>query len=331
MPAPPRKALVVGIDGYEHLSPLYGCVNDAERVAELLGAHADGAPNFDIELLRASDAHGVLGRDTLRERIMELFQGRMETALLYFAGHGHVEATGGYLCTTDTRHGHDGIALDDVFAFADDSASDNRIVILDSCHAGVAGASRGGGAPSRLADGVTILAASTEEQYASEEFGSGVFTTLLVDALEGAAANVVGEITAGSVYAHIDQALGSWQQRPVFKTNVRRFNSLRDVAPTVAAADLRRLAELFPREGFEFRLDPTYEPERTDAQREEYPDPVAAHTEVFALLQSLVRVNLVRPHGASKPHMWHAAMESKCCVLTPLGEHYRRLAQDRRI
>jgi hypothetical protein len=76
---------------------------------------------------------------------------------------------------------------------------------------------------------MTILTASTEKQYASEQNGSGVFTTLFVDALDGAASNIVGEITPGSVYAHIDQSLGAWEQRPVFKTNVTEFVSLRTV------------------------------------------------------------------------------------------------------
>jgi len=35
-----------------------------------------------------------------------------------------------------------------------------------------------------------------------------VFTGLLVDALSGGAANLVGDVTPGSVYAHIDQSLG---------------------------------------------------------------------------------------------------------------------------
>jgi hypothetical protein len=29
--------------------------------------------------------------------------------------------------------------------------------------------------------------------------------------------------------------------------------------------------------------------------------------------------------------MWHAAMESKSCQLTPLGEHYRHLVEKNRI
>ena len=44
---------------------------------------------------------------------------------------------------------------------------------------------------------------------------------------------------------------------------------------------------------------------------------------IFAILQKYNRVNLVVPVDA--PHMWDAAVESKTCTLTALGEHYRRL------
>ncbi len=143
-----------------------------------------------------------------------------------------------------------------------------------------------------------------------------MFTGLLVDALGGAAANLIGEVTPGSVYAHIDQSLGTWSQRPVFKTNVKTFISLRQVQPPLALADLQRIADFFPSAGFEFQLDPAYEP--TDATAD--PDKSA----VFAVLQRYNRVNLLVPIGA--PHMWHAAVESKTVKLTALGEHYRRLA-----
>jgi hypothetical protein len=89
-----------------------------------------------------------------------------------------------------------------------------------------------------------------------------VFTGLFVDALGGAAANLVGAVTPGSVYAHIDQSLGSWQQRPVFKTNVKSFVSLRTVQAPIPLADLQRITEFFPAPGFEFQLDPSYEPQR---------------------------------------------------------------------
>ena len=94
---------------------------------------------------------------------------------------------------------------------------------------------------------VTVLTASGAEQYATEQDGAGLFTTLLVDALGGAAADLLGRVTPGAVYAHIDQSLGAWEQRPVFKTNVNRFVSLRQVFAPVELTELRRIADLFPR------------------------------------------------------------------------------------
>ncbi len=47
---------------------------------------------------------------------------------------------------------------------------------------------------------------------------------------------------------------------------------------------------------------------------------------MFATLQRYVKVNLVRPIGAN--YMWHAAMQSKSCELTVLGQHYWRLVKD---
>lgn len=321
-----RKALVVGIDYYQKISGLYGCVNDAHQVKAMLDRDADGSVNFGVKLLTATGEGQELRRKELREAIIELFRGDSEIALLYFAGHGYIEATGGYLCPSDCETGDDGISLSDVMTWANESNARNKVIILDSCHSGIAGNSRISPV-AELSDGVTILTASTAEQYAQETNGSGVFTSLLVDALSGAAANLVGDVTPGSVYAHIDQSLGAWAQRPVFKTNVQTFVSLRKVQPPLDLADLRRIAELFPESGYDYPLDPSYEPER--APRSESsgvvePDP--KNTAIFAILQRFNRVNLVVPVDA--PHMWHAAMNSKACTLTALGEHYRRLVHD---
>lgn len=175
-----------------------------------------------------------------------------------------------------------------------------------------------------LAEGLTVLTASTADQYATEANGRGVFTTLLVDALHGSAANLTGDITPGSVYAHIDQSLGGWEQRPVFKTDVRQSVSLRRVRPPIELGDLRRITETFPTPDTEFPLDPIFEPELKGCDPGmAAPDP--ANTQKFAILQRYNRLNLVVPIGA--PHIWHAAMQSKACKLTVLVEHYRRLAE----
>ncbi|MEY9607063.1 hypothetical protein ABIF74_011816 [Bradyrhizobium japonicum] len=327
-----RKALIVGIDYYHDLDSLSGCVNDAEAVADVLRRDDDGKPNFKTpKVLTARDVSSLVDRRVLREAIEALFMDDPEIALLYFAGHGYVDATGGFLCASDCRDGNDGLALNDVMTFAKASKAKNKIIVLDSCHGGIAGNRPGNGSIAEIGEGMTLLTASTENQYSFEggNGAPGVFTNLLVDALNGAAANLVGDVTPGSVYAHIDQSLGPWGgQRPVFKTNVKSFVSLRKAKPPIKLEELLQLAEHFPQPGFSFPLDPSYEPERSQEQRENpnIPPPDPIKNAIFKVLQNYVRVNLVRPVDA--PHMWHAAMESKSCELTVLGEHYRRLVAE---
>jgi hypothetical protein len=322
-----RKALIVGIDYYANVSALHGCVNDSFAVKSMLDRHADGSVNFGVRHLSAAGPSEPVERHGLRQAIENLFAGDGEVALFYFAGHGHIEATGGYLCSSDVKTGNDGVPLAEIMTMANQSKIQNRVIILDSCHSGVAGGSALQHKVAEISDGVTILTASTEEQYATEENGAGVFTNLLVDALGGAAANLVGDVTPGSIYAHVDQSLGPWAQRPVFKTNVKRFVSLRKVQPTLELTELRRISEFFPESGFQFQLDPSFEPERHDSwttNRQGIPPPDPNNNAIFNILQKYNRVGLLVPEDA--PHMWHAAMESKTVRLTALGEHYRRLA-----
>ena len=319
-----RKALVVGIDHYDHIDSLRGAVNDAHSVKTALERHADGTLNFAQPRLMTGTGPGSgVARSELRAAVQELFAEDSDVALFYFSGHGYIDSTGGFLCASDCNAGDDGLALSDVMAFANQSPAKNKVILIDSCHSGVAGGSVLSPLVAEIKEGVTILTASTAEQYAMEENGAGVVTSLLVDALNGAAANLVGEVTPGSVYAHIDQSLGAWAQRPVFKTNVKKFVSLRTVEPPVELADLRKLTTLFEHPATELQLDPAYEPERRQKEDPAVPPPDPLKNADFAVLQSLVRVNLVRPVGAE--HMWHAAMESKACELTVLGQHYWNL------
>ncbi|WP_174291599.1 caspase family protein [Sphingomonas bacterium] len=322
-----RKALIVGIDHYDHIGSLNGCVNDAHEMRGMLATHADGRANFAApKLLLGTGPGDVVGRMELKDAVRALFDDAAEIALLYFSGHGYLEDTGGYLCAGDCRTGDDGLPLTDIMTFAEQSRAQNKVIILDSCHSGIAGERARARGLAEIHEGMTILTASTGDQAAFEENGGGVFTRLLVDALGGAAANLVGHITPGSVYAHIDQSLGPWGgQRPVFKTNVESFVSLREAIPPIALENLRALATHFPYAAYVLPLDPSFEPERSPEQAADPaiapPDP--AKTAAFAVLQRYVRVNLVRPVGA--PHMWHAAMQSRGCELTVLGQHYRDL------
>lgn len=323
-----RKALIVGIDHYDHIGPLSGCVNDAHSVKNVLERHADGTVNFATpKLLTGTSTTDRVDRTQLKDAVRELFSDDSDIALFYFAGHGYIEDTGGFICGTDCKSGDDGFSLTELMALAGKSPAKNKIIILDSCHSGVAG-TRPEQTVAEVKEGMTILTASTAEQYAMEVLGggAGVFTSLFVDALGGAAANLLGDVTPGSVYAHIDQSLGPWGgQRPMFKTNVKSFVSLRKAAAPIPLCDLQALATHFPTPDYIFPLDPAYEPERSIEYKsiDAIPPPDPQKTAVFSVLQKYVKVNLVRPVGET--HMWHAAMNNKSCELTVLGEHYQQL------
>lgn len=316
-----RKALIVGIDYYENVNSLSGCVNDAYNIKSVLQVHSDGTKNFGVKLLTATDARNKINRKSLKETIIELFKDPNEIALLYFSGHGYIDSYGGYLITSECSEGDDGLSMTDILTIANESPAESRIIILDCCHAGFMGKVTGGVNQSILSEGVTILTASSETQYALEENGSGVFTSLFVDAMHGGAANLLGDITPGSIYAHIDQSLGPWEQRPIFKTNVRNFTSLRSVQPPIAISDLRKLTDLFSDSGDEYPLDPSYEPDSGQ--------PNDDNVEKFRVLQKFNRVNLVIP--IDEEHMYYAAMNSKACKLTVLGAHYWNLLKKDRI
>ena len=168
-----RRALAVGINYYQHINPLFGCVNDAERISGPLSRHSDGSVNFGVRTITAAGPETAIDRAELKDAVRSLFADDGEVALFYFAGHGYVEATGGYLCASDCRSGDDGLSLDEVMTLAAQSRIQNRIIILDSCHSGISGDLARHKNTAELADGMTILTASTSEQYASEVNGSG--------------------------------------------------------------------------------------------------------------------------------------------------------------
>ena len=183
---------------------------------------------------------------------------------------------------------------------------------------------------SAIGAGVTILTACHREQTAAESNGQGLFTSILLDGLSGGSADILGRITPASVYSHIDQTLGPWEQRPIYKANVQTFVTLRQIAPKVAPEILRRLPTYFPNATDVFALDPSYEPDRGEEAERLKGTPVNADNVIkYRELQTCNRFGLVVP--VDQPHMWHAAVHSTGCKLTALGAHYRKLAELGRI
>ena len=291
-----RRALIVGIDDYD-AAPLNGCVNDAKAVAAVLETHGTGAPNFDTRVLTSPPKN--LTRAKLREAITRLFATECDIALLYFSGHGFVRSSDGFIVTKDAKEYDEGIAMTQILGIANSSPVKNRVIILDCCYSGNMGTPAVAEKNvAELSEGLTVLTASRGSEVAMEQGGEGVFTNLIVAALQGGAADLRGHVTPGSVYAYVDQALGAWDQRPIFKTNVSQFTSLREVPPQVPLETLRNLVCYFPHPQGEHSLDPSYE----DAVQGHDP----SNTKIFKDLQKMEGVGLVIPVG--EEHMYYA-----CC------------------
>lgn len=321
-----RKALVVGIDNYSQC-PLRGCCNDADEVAKLLSCNDDGSPNFAVKLQKNISTKAIL-----RKHIEECFSGDADVALFYYSGHGHIDNVGGYLVTPDFTNYDYGVSLQDVLNIANASRCKDKIIILDSCHSGFMGSiSTAGQSTAVINEGVTILTASRSIEASIEINGHGLFTSLLIEALCGGAADITGYITPGGIYAYIDKALGPWEQRPVFKTNVTRFTPLRKVTPQVDISIIRRICTYFPSEDAEMPIDPSFEPTNSLDVMHEVIQPYANpdNTKIFSDLQKLEGIGLVVPVG--EEHMYFAAMRSKTCALTSIGKQYWRLVKDKLI
>src|SRR6187401_3038989 len=74
-------------------------------------------------------------------------------------------------------------------------------------------------------------------------------------------------------------------------SNVKSFVSLKKVQPPIPLAELQQITQFFPSAGFEFKLDPTFEPERSNPPPENIPAPDLENTQKFAILQRYNRVN----------------------------------------
>ena len=325
-----RKALIVGINNYDKAAQLTGCENDAAAITEVLGLHSDERRNFTI----IQPKRDIKTKGGLFEEIRTLFDGNTETdvALFYFSGHGGYDSSSndGLIITSDCTP----IFMREILTVVNASKCRNRIVILDSCHAGAMGNITSIAA---LNEGVTILSASKSDESSFDGPEHGVFTSLLLDALKGGAADLTGHVTAGGVYAYIDKALGPCGQRPVFKTNTAQFLPLREAEPPIDRKILRKLSNYFPDSADNYQLDPSFEftNVKNSVHRNQEPYAIEKNVAIFKDLQALNRVGLVSPNCDDLPieeqHMYFAAMESKSCKLTPIGKFYWQLANDNKI
>jgi len=318
-----NRALLVGIDAYDRFSALSGCVNDVAALAPLLSRHQNNDVNFECRTLTTGTAR--VERDHLLRELAALLEPAADIAVLYFAGHGREESADVSLVTSDGTEHTPGVPLSEVLGRVRQSPVAEVNIILDCCFSGAAaGIPQLGVGDAAVRRGVSLLTASrADEPSAETAAGRGLFSTYLEGALDGGAADVLGKVTMPGVYSYLSECFTAWEQRPMFKANIDHPHVLRRCEPAVPLEGLRELATLFPEQGFVYSLDPSYEPDQDVVAK----DP--EHQRIFAVLQKMRAAKLV--DTIDSDHLYYAAMESKACRLTPLGELYRLMAAQDRI
>jgi hypothetical protein len=318
-----RRALIIGINRYESgdfFPELPCCVDDAKAMEQLLGSHWDGAPNYRCTRL-SSDRDDVTEanvRAAVRQLVKEA--GRDDDLLFYFSGHGMVVDEEGMLVTQDAQPNDAGFPMAELLKRANRSGAGSVLIILDCCHSGAAGTT--GEVrdvdQATLAEGVTILSSSSAIGESRAGITNSLFTELVTAALEGGAADVRGHVSEASIYAYVSQALGPWQQRPLFKSYTRRLAPVRRCEPAVSDALLRSLPELFQGPDAPLRLDPGWEV--TDESK----DP--AKVEKFNKLKLLRNGRLLDTED--NLDLYYVALKSKTVRLTRVGGLYWQLARE---
>ncbi len=184
-----RRALIIGSNGPATLDPLRYAASDARQFREVLGGSRCG-----FEVVVPED-----GADSYRIRQMIFDVAEScdlgDTLLCYFAGHGFLARNRLFLLLDNTRTDKllsTALPITDVLEALRYSKADNKLLILDCCHAGAvvtnAGLRSAVGIPVEeavTADNFLVLMASGHLERAREldALEGGFLTTRMCDAL----------------------------------------------------------------------------------------------------------------------------------------------------
>jgi len=220
--APRRVALVVGVDRYEDpdLDDLRFAVADADGIGDLLDDPDVGA--FDV-VLRLTGEVNRAGFRVALDRLARTLE-RDDTFVLYFAGHGTLEAVGGtqlFLLLSDARLDDPrgtGLLLESLESELDGLRARRRVLIVDTCFSGAGRSAlservrkyvqglRGPPPPPPAREvsrfDARLFAAHYDEPAGEDEaLGHGIYTYFLLQGLQGAG-DMDGDGLVDAVEAH---------------------------------------------------------------------------------------------------------------------------------
>jgi hypothetical protein len=315
------RALIIGINDYA-TSSLKGSVPDAIAMNNLLSRHNDGSVNYDCKLITSSVTNVTLKK--LRENIHDLFRSPDDRVLFYFSGHGYENNLEGFLVPQNYEKFNEGFPVSELLALANDALAKRKTkevtLILDCCHAGHLGNLSALDIPhALLSPGLSVLTSSSSNELSWENSKGGLFTGILCDGLNGGAADILGRVTAASLYNYADQMLGAWQQRPQFKTHTDRLHLIRKAHTRLTINELHRLPELFITPDSKVKMDKSWEETEKEFIKPE-------NVKKFKVFKKLRDAGLLKPCEPEEDLYW-AAMRNGAAELTLSGKLYWKMSK----
>lgn len=228
MPLQPKyensHALVVGVNKYQTAGPLSFARNDAEAVAEVLRTKF-GFPDENVRLLLDAEATKANVLSGFLRFASDPAITEDDRIVVFFAGHGHTvsgrSGETGFLVPVDGDTGDLGtlIRWDELTRGSDLIPAKHILFVMDACYGGLAFKRKplSPGSMRYLRDMMMrvsrqVLTAGKADEPVSDGGGTrkghSIFTSSLLDALEGAAQTQDGIISANGVMAYVYDQVG---------------------------------------------------------------------------------------------------------------------------
>lgn len=207
-------ALIIGINEYKNLNNLEYAVNDAKSIYNIL-KDKFGYKEENMKL--------ILDKDANKENIMDAYYEMAkntcndDTLIVFYAGHGSTYQAGlndkGYLVPYNGTEENLNtlISWDSLTTESDLFKAKHIFYIMDACYSGLALQRNGYGAKRFLKDMLRrysrqVLTAGKSDQTVKDSGGknnNSIFTSYLLDALNGEAKTEYGVLSASSVMNYV--------------------------------------------------------------------------------------------------------------------------------
>lgn len=293
----------------------------------------------------------------IQRELAELLSAEADAVLFYFSGHGLVKNLDGYLVTQDTEVHNPGFPISSLIRQINNASHIREItIILDCCYSGFMGSLTDFGKDrSILRKGVAILASSQANEHARMKNNTSIFTKILLEALNGAAADLLGNVAVPDIYGYADKVLGPWEQRPLLICHVSTLNPLRRTKSTLTHKLVRRIGELFEHESSQYHLDHSFlkngkvkgiqtekivstsdsETKKPEEDGHNCDDDVkeeilskSQKREVLKALIKLHAAGLIKPSKGKNTTIKETAKKGASCELTSSGKAYWRIVNN---